>query len=597
MRSARIPLLADIGLAALAGLVSMGLGVVALRISFGEIGQPWLTGGDDQILHYLLFTSATDAFPFGSNVQLGFPEQLDLFFTAQVDVASAIGISLIGLFVDDGILLLNLFHIVGFFAIACTGYFFLRALRVRPTVSLFFAVVLSIAPFHFQRIAMGHGFLANYWSVPLIGVLILMAAGNSTNPFVSWAERAKTARGRAIRMAIPAIVLCLLVASSGSYYFVFAVIVVGGVWLFSSVASRLRAEPWTALLWPTITTFLLAGLVGIELFVLSLNFGERYSPYFADRALSESEYYAGKITSLLFPWQGTGFPSLKSFTADYNTATGVLLSTEPPGSSIVTSAAMVLIVATILISVVLGTGAKNSRLAAWVRDPRVSAVSIAFMWTLLFFVVTGLGAVVAVIVGPEIRAWSRLGVVLVMLATAFGALIFNEITDRYRLNLVALIVLAPIVLVDQVVGVSAQLPISATPDDEMRSFVAAADKELDDGCGVVQLPLKSFPDSGKIGAMNDYDAALPYLFTQDNNLKWSYGAVGGTYSWDYWRTVDSAELFEAAVDDSEACAIEVDLNGYTESVGDWEEWVDRVADAGEPTTVSSTGRYLLFEVP
>lgn len=581
-----------------AALVSTVTAAFALRISPSDLGQRWTIGTDDQILHYTLFTSATQSFPFALNENLGFPRGLNAFFSAQFDVSSALVASLLGLVIDDGFVLLNVFYLLTFAGVAVTGYLFFRALRVRPWVAAFVAVVFSLAPYHFLRVSAGHAFLANYWAIPLIGILVLVAAGERTDPFRAWAARAASRRGAALRRGLPIVGLACAIASTGGYYYVFGVIVVGGVWLLASLGHLLRGRPVRELTWATVAVVALVVVVGIELIVLSLGFGERYAPYFQDRGYNESELYAGRLLPLLLPWAGSALPGIGRLGILYQDLSPTSPTTEPPGLPAVASLGLaVLVVSLGLLAVAGGSGLRATAVGRLVGDDRVRVLATATFWVLLFYTITGLGMAVALVLGPTIRAWARLSIVLALLALGLVALVLDRITTRYGLRWIVAGVLAVVVLFDQVLGVARAVPIGPTDDAEMSSFVAQADALLPDGCGVVELPLKSFPDSGRIGALSDYDEALPFLYTTDGDLRWSYGSIKGTYGWDYWNSATDPAGFAEAVRSSGACAVYLDTAGYTEAEGAWRPFVQAVTDGRiEPIVTSSSGRYLLFPV-
>ncbi len=591
-------LIAELAMALGAALVSTVVAALALGITASTIGQRWTAGTDDQILHYTLFTSAAQSFPFATNGNLGFPHGFNAFFSAQFDVSSALVVSVLTVFVDNGVVLLNVFYLLTFAGAAFTGYLFFRALRVRPWVAGFVAVVFSLAPYHFLRVGAGHAFLANYWAIPLVGILVLVVAGKRTDPFRDWAARAATPRGRWLRRGLPVVGLGLAVASSGGYYYVFGVIVVAGVWLLAGLGHLLSGRPVRQWGWPTAGLVALVAFVGIELVLLSLDFGERYEPYFHGRSYGESEKYAGRLLPLILPWQGSGLPKLARLTAAYNDASVTSTTTEPPGLPFVASMAFAaLIVALPLLALAGGSRLHATAVGRLVADVRVRVLAAATLWTVLFYAVTGLGIAAAFVAGPTIRAWGRLSIVLALFALGLVAVVLDRVmASRSRLRWMVAAVLAVVVLFDQVLGVARATPIRPTADAEMSAFVADADALLPDGCGIVQLPLKSFPDSGPVGHMGDYDEALPYLSTPAGRLRWSYGSIGGTRGWDYWGSVTDPTSFAAAVRSSGSCAVYVDTAAYGRS----EKWKPDVAavtgNRAEPAVTSSSGRFLLFRV-
>jgi len=184
--------------------------------------------------------------------------------------------------------------------------------------------------------------------------------------------------------------------------------------------------------------------------------------------------------------------------------------------------------------------------------------------------------------------------VLALLALGVAAMAFEALVRRTAVRAVVLALVAVVAVVDQLGGVDAALPIDAVPDTALREFAADVDDALPADCGIVQLPLKDFPETGAIGAMGDYDESLPYIYSSRDDLRWSYGAVVGTLGAEGWNDATTPAAFRNEVDDSGACAVLVDTAAYTEDVGGWRAFVDAVADADEPALDSTDGRYELF---
>ncbi|TWX40286.1 hypothetical protein ES689_02130 [Frigoribacterium sp. ACAM 257] len=588
--------LIDLAGAVAAAIISVAVAVVAFRISPADLSQRWQAGGDDAILHYTLFTSATQSFSFADNPALGFPDGLNVFFSSQVDVASALVMAAMATVLDGGLLMLNLYYLLTFAATAVTGYAFLRAVRVRPAVGVLFAVLFSVAPYHFFRVAAGHAFLAAYWAIPLAGILVLVAAGPSTDPFRRWGARYASPLARRLAHGAPVVMLSLLIATTGAYYFVFAAIVVAGTWAARVVAVLVRREGVRQLAWPTLAFGSLAASVGTALVVLGLGFGERYAPYVNDRLVGESEYYAGKLVTLLTPWAGSDLTFFDEFAAEY--AKGNAISTtEPPGAPLLASIGIVLLFAVVFVTTATsGRGLQATAVGRFVTRPQIRVLAFATAWTFAFYIVSGLGVFVALVIGPQIRAWSRLSIFLILFGLAAVALLVDAVPRKAGLKLAAVLAVVAVAVPDQVTGVDHAYPIRPTDGTQTSVFVEAAEEALPDGCGVVQLPLKSFPDSGKIGQLNDYDEALPYLYSTPGQLEWSYGSVRGTTGWDVWADVRTARSFAETVEETSACAVLVDTAGYSDAPQGWRPFVEAAAGDVDPEVASADGRYLLFEV-
>jgi len=583
-----------------AGLLSVALAVVALGIDLTRLRERWQTNyADDQLQHYMVATAVTDSPVLGPNSRLGFPNMQNLFFAPNYDPASLLVLQFESLFTSDGVLILNLYYLFGFFATAFAGFLFFRALRVRRITSSVFALIFALAPYHFIRVGFGHAFVADYWAVALVGILILMVASERSNPFEGWIQAASTRSMRLWRRLLPIGVITLLVSLSLSYYFVFGALIMGIFLIVRLLTALVEREGLPSLRWPAATVGALAFFVIAQLAILSLDLGDRYTRFFSMRSPAESEDHAGKITSLLLPWTGSGFTPLASISKEYAEQSIVSIYAEPPGTPIIAMIGMILVVLYVLARLLRpAAGAATTALGRFARDDRISAMSAAFIWALLFYVVGGLGVIFALVVSSEVRAWTRLSIILILLALGFLAVLVDLLAPRLVVLLPILGLIVVIATVDQLAGVRGIVNLDPTEDVSARAFVADAENLLDTDCGVVQLPLKEYPTSGIVGDMSDYAEALPYVLATDNSLRWSYGAVRGTHSGDYWATITTAAEFETAVEESAACAVYVDTFAYTAEPDAWRPFVDAVADSDDPAIVSTDAdhRYLLFEV-
>ncbi|UFS57752.1 hypothetical protein [Subtercola endophyticus] len=597
--------------AGIEALIALGCGVVALLIALyvlkinpSQLGERWGSGGNDQVLHYDIFSSALNTFPFLPNHNLGFPNAQNLFFAPLFDPWSALFVLIFSPVLPSGIWALNVYSLVGFIGTGFTAYFFFRALRVRRAIAIFFAIVFATVPYHFVQLLYGHPFLANYWAVPLIGILVLMVAGDTTNPFAGWVSRSRSVAQRRWRVWLPIVVITLLVALTQSYYFIFAAIVVGGTWAVKAVLelvrSRSRREFVRTMLWPTVTTGMLVVFIGAQLAVLSLNWGDRYAKYFGARLPLESELYGGKIMNLLLPAPSTGFAKLAQWAQIYQSQSPTSPSSENPSTAIVTGLAFAIVLVVIVVRLLRGsvvTGLRKPTVVTrFIDDDRIGALVVAFVVAFLFFLVAGLGALLAWAVSPEIRTWSRMSIVLSLLALGVLAVLIDMITKKVWLRIVILVVLGLVAVVDQIVGPRKAFDIQITDDSDLKSFVSQIEGAVPENCGIVQLPLKGFPETGNLGQMGDYDEGLFYDFAGDSSLRWSYGSVVGTNANSFWSDDDAPAAFAADVKASGACAILVDTYAFTESPGYWQAFVGSVADPNAPTLVSGDKdrRYELF---
>lgn len=588
----------DIATALLAGLASLAIAAIAWKVTPADLALRWAFGGGDQVLHYGIFQSATQVFPFLPNPAFGFPEAQNLFFAPLLDLWSAIFVWVCSWFTTSGILVLNLYMLGSFVAVGLTSYAFFRALGLRRLGSALWAVAFATLPHHFLQLTMGHPFIANYWAVPLIGILVLLVLGREQTAIERWIAAAPRPSGLRRRVAI-IIALALLVGLTQSYYFVFGAILVGGAWLFRTLGVLATDHRrWRQLAGPTATVGALAMVIVTQLAILSIDWGDRYEKYFAGRLPGESELYGGKIALLLLPWEGSGVPGLWRMATAYLSSTMVATTSEGPFSSIV--AALSVALALVALLAALGIGwighrPRSSVARAWFTDAHTSALLFGFVWSLLFFTLGALGIVFAIWVSPEIRAWSRISILVYLFAMGAMALLADRVVRTRLPRLVAAGVLVVLIIVDHGLGVFRYTELAANRDEEVRTVVSELESEVDAGCGIVQLPIQEFPEAGTVGAMGDYDQFLPALYAT-TDLRFSYGAVRGTLAGDYWgqRTTD-AEV-AAGILESGACAVLVDTAAYVEDDGGWERVLEATGVDTTPTIESSKGRWLVFVV-
>lgn len=492
----------------------------------------------------------------------------------------------------DAVFTLNLFQLIGFFSATATAYVFFRLLRVGLPTSAIFAMAFALLPAHFKQILAGHPFLAAYWPLPIVGILILMVAGPETNPFEAWVGAARTRRRAAARRWATILPIALVCGSAQSYFYVFAAIMAGAVWALAAIRTIADRSLWSALRWQTVTLASFVVVVGIQLSVLSLDLGDRYAKYFRARIPLESDLYAGKLVSLLVPWSDTGLPFVGRLSRAVFVNSRVVGQSETPWTPFIVSIGLVLLLVVALARVLPGRRT-HSRIETSLSAPTTRVLSAALVVAVLFYVAGGGGVIFATVISPEIRAWARLSTVICLLMLAILARTLSDLLAGRGL-VIALIVVSVVIAMDQVAGATSRMDVKPRTDAEIRALDRALEARYATGCGIVQLPLKEFPESGDIRRMGDYDHGLPDLYT--SRFRWSYGGVKGTRSADYWNTARTPNVIAERIRASKACAVFVDLDAYGRDARAWRSVVDQVSDASNPALTSSDGRYLVFDV-
>ncbi len=591
--------LGDAVLAAVTGVAATIFAALTWGVTPELLRQRWSFGGVDGVLHYGLFQSALDVFPYLPNGELGFPAAQNLFFSPQFDPWSSLFVTVSSAFTKDGIFALDLYELLSFLAAGITAYLFFRALGLRRLPAMLWGGVFAVLPYHFFQIVLGHPFVANYWAVPLAGILAIVI-GARDSPIDRWITASRRPRVTRILLVIA---LAVTVGLTQSYFYVMGAILLGGLWLFRMVGTLLTdRRSWRELWWPTVHLTSLAVTIGAYLALLSLNWGDRYAKYFQElRGVTDSETYGGKITQLLMPDPFSGIPWISKLADKYGAISTLAPWSEQPAPSLLNVIALLVAMAAILVLLVVGRRRPVERSNVfwdWIDNPVVRPMLFGFLWALLFYTLAGLGPVFAFVFSPEIRAWSRISIFIYLFTMGAFAVLAERLLRNAGLRWVLGIVLAIATVLDVGVGMAKNLPAVPADDSEIQGFAAELDTELAPGCGIVQLPLEQFPEGGISGKMGDYDEFLPYLYS-DGGFRFSFGAVRDTHSADVWSTLTTPAAVAAETVAAGSCAVLIDTNAYTDH--DPSEWEDIVRDLGldphSPGIRSTSGRWLLFEVP
>ena len=111
------------------------------------------------------------------------------------------------------------------------------------------------------------------------------------------------------------------------------------------------------------------------------------------------------------------------------------------------------------------------------------------------------------------------------------------------------------------------------------------------GCPILELPLVEYPEVPPVNGMTDYSHLWSYLYSSD--LRWSYGAVKGTSQGAWGMSVkDDPAALLAEARAAGFCGMQFD----TSALADRAELVDELAVFGLPDVVSSSGRWLYFDL-
>jgi hypothetical protein len=526
-----------------AALLSTVVAFTSLRLWQWRPGVPITLEGDGPLVLTQLRDILVNGW-FWSNDAVGFPLGQNASFFPELNVIHILGVKALGLVSSDPATVGTLYFVIGYPLAGITAYLLARSQHLTIAASVVVGVLFAAAPGHSERFE--HLWLASYWTVPL-GMWVVIEVARGSTPWD--AEHPSDPRRRRTTLMVLALVL---VGLSGAYYAGFTLVLLLAAMLLRAGAGRERAWWRPGLVTMAITAAaaalpLIAARIGMSGTPLT-------GPRPATRSALESERYAGRLIDLVLPWEGHRLEPLAALTTAYRTAGRPVTETLALGIVGVVGATALLLIALRVLTT--GRGAPE-RLRVW------AALSIVAG---LFYTAGGMGSIVALFATPQLRTWSRVSIIILLFGLlAVGHWLSRERGPRLGWGLAAAVV---------VVGVLDQTNPQRGPDyaasearlSATQQYTRALAAATSDGCGVLQLPVMSFPEGYVPQGYEINSQLVQHLTTSE--LSWSHGGMRGTQAGDWAFGIDLADPSRLLTELRAAgfCAIEVDTEGVGETV-------------------------------
>jgi phosphoglycerol transferase len=501
-----------------------------------------------------------------------------------------IGARIIGLFVPDWAVVMNVYFLIGFPLAAITALWFLRVCGVSRLLSVSLATLFALASYHFIR-GESHLFLASYYAIPLaLVLLVLVLRGQPLWGFGAASGWRRWVLSPTLRTAL----IVALLATSSSYYAIFFMILLAAAGIFVLVRDRN---------WRRFFGAAAAGLATVGFMLVNMAPDLIYTaihgpnPGALERAPGETEFYALKLVQLLLPWPGHRIPILAELRGQYDSSYVSL--GEQPSLGIVAAAGLVaafLVLPAIVISRMRPENARPSE-----RTLLVGGLSALVFVAFLFSTLGGLSTLISVFTS-SLRGWNRMSIVIMMLCLAIIGLLIDQARERIsapRLARAATGLIAASLLVigfiDQTPGNSdAEYAGNAAAFDSDQAFVDSVEDALPAEAMVLVLPYVPFPESSSPTGSLASDQLVPYLHSSD--LRWSVGGIKGR------PTSDWAGQLEQYGEDSVARLGAI--AGFTGLVVDRNASLDRGAaleaalgeEISAPPIVSDSERFAFYDL-
>jgi phosphoglycerol transferase len=580
--------LADASLYVAAAVLPLGTIAWLMQLWAADFSVPFAYGGDaTSVLAGIKGLLETGSYL--TNPSLGAPGIAQFYDIPGSDGLNYLVLRVIGLLGMSSGTAVNLFYLAGYSAVGVATAFVLRRLNMSRLCSLGVAILFALLPYHYMRNEW-HLFLAMYWIIPLL-LLVLVWLDSSDPPLVKHVAGGWFPFALRNRRTIAALMICAAAGACGVYYMFFGCFLLAAVGLRAALRDRSYRVALAAA-----ALVLVSGCVFAAQMVPSLVYwaDQSKNPAAVVRSPYGAEVYGLRITQMLLPVDNHRVPIMADIRARYLATSGPA-NTEANFATlgIVGSLGFLLSISAVLLG---WPRSSRRRKGPPETDEPVSLRLLGYLTVsaLLLGTVSGFGAVFALAISDQIRAYNRISVFIAL----FALMTLGVLADRFiRLRkggawrVAGPLAIALVVLF----GVLDQTPASL--DGAVRSSAAAfaadatfgqqVQAELPSGASVFQLPYLPFPESPPMFGMSDYEPLRGYLHT--TGLHWSYGAIKGRPD-ATWQQATAALPAPAMIQQLRAAgfkAIWVQLNGYEDGGTAIHAALDGLL--GPPAVVSEDG--------
>lgn len=531
-------------------VASLTLSAWAFGMRPDRLDAPLAYGGD-AVYYQAMIQGALDNGWYLDNPSLGRPAGQDLRpFPVSDGWALWLLIKALGLLTPDAAVVMNLFYWLGFPLAALSAYFVNRRLGACPAVAACTGLLFAFLPFRLLRY--GHLFLSATFLVPPV-VLVAVRLYQGRLPFLNDGE----GRGGLPRRSLFASAIAVLLGPGGVYYALFGAFFV----MLAGAGRAAMARRPAPLVAAGLFTILTGSSLGLTL-APSICYRTTQSAN-ADRVsrlASSSEVYALKPTQLLFPVPEHRLRLARRFREEYDQSGAPLLNENGTAS--------LGVVGSLGFLALLGWRFFRRSEEGGPMDA-LARLNVAGV---LLGVCGGLGAVVAFLGFPWIRAYNRISVYLAAFALAAAALMLQRLADRVattprrRAGFLCLLTLVALLgALDQVPrNLASRSRLAAEAYAADRDFARRIEQRAGARANLFQLPYVPFPEAPPVGAIPPYAMLTPYVHAPGLSLV--SGGVLGTVP-DLWYRRAARLPTDAMLDTivrAGFTALYVDRRGYAD---------------------------------
>jgi hypothetical protein len=473
---------------------------------------------------------ANEAFSFSKNLSLrnntfGYPGEQDLGFTfVSGDSIPIFLASIISRLKDNPFFGLNVYYLLSVGLIGLSFFISAKILGASIFLSFVFSIFVSLSHHNLAWTTQAPTFGSSFLIPIFFSVLILKLREKSSRPtflrsrtgWISWS------------------IFLIFFGAFFSYFTLYTLLLIGTLIVFSllSRGDLLVLKILIRDISLIVIGFLLLAIPSlIKVFdtVGSINyFKERHptaafinsgTPFQTVYPLEDS--YTWKIVDFFnIPWEES-WGSLK----------GVLQSRDIFHGGWSESIDIFLIILLLTILFIRGKNRANKIETPISITENLRYLSVLSISALLWMWGGGLGTILAVTFFPTLRQYSAFGIFLLIFVALFLSVSLTEVTSTKvkAPNLFRYISFTLLLTVSLLNTLTQVPPAVAGQNYERLQEIIGFTNKLPRDCNVLQFPVVHYPwePPGNPG----YRMLLPGLLSKRSDLKWSYGAVGGTKAW------------------------------------------------------------------
>jgi len=503
-----------------AGVLSFLAAAWVMQLWEAPLRVPFVPSGD-ALLGLAPIKNLLENGSYLFNPSLGAPhgQQMYDFGGLSGDMAQWVVLRVLGFVITDPALLMNAYFMLGFAAVGGLSYLVLRSVGARRLTSLMLSMLIAVLPYHFTQ-GEGHLMLSFYVAVPATCWLLLRLL--TGKPLVTRSDHSGLRRFITWNNAI-VIGAAILAGATSIYYAVFALLLI----VLVAAVRALSTWSWRSLL-PALYAWILVFVAMFVTFIPSLiyRFANGPNPVAAVRLPLESDTYSFGIGQLLFSSWGSRIPFLADIGQTY--LTNSVNAADPDTQlGIVLGGTFVVSLALVIAFTIRGRWPDGD------RSTMIRAASVGAVLVFLIGSFGGIGSIIAHLVSPQIRVWTRItpylaffAAVVLMLAIDWARARLQPRRGGYALALALPVLVGAVGLYDQTsLGSVPDYAANAAVWNTTKQFVQRIEQTVPTGSMILQLPLHVSPEGGNVNDMGDYDHLFGYAHS--TQLTWSYGAMKG----------------------------------------------------------------------